>query len=89
VALPLACPDIYTLATLEPFISLHKLVVTPVVAFLADPSVLTSLKAAEDEVSRIFSHPLGAILDPNLARNEDLVPSGEDWIYETELHVRK
>ncbi|KAJ7461676.1 NUDIX hydrolase domain-like protein [Mycena galericulata] len=87
VGLPLDSPDIYTLATLKPFISLHKLVVTPVVALLTDPTVISTLRAAEDEVAHIFSHPLEAILDPTIARKEALVSAGsEDWIYDTELH---
>ncbi|KAJ6614591.1 NUDIX hydrolase domain-like protein [Mycena sp. CBHHK59/15] len=87
VGLPLACPDIHTLATLPPFISLHKLVVTPIVAVLTNPSIIRTLSAAHTEVSRIFSHPLRAILEPTLAQNERLVPLGsEDWIYDTEFH---
>ncbi|KAF8162477.1 NUDIX hydrolase domain-like protein [Mycena galopus ATCC 62051] len=49
VGLPLNSPDIRTLGTLRPFISLHRLVVTPVVALLTDPSVISTLKASEDE----------------------------------------
>ncbi|KAJ7032035.1 NUDIX hydrolase domain-like protein [Mycena alexandri] len=87
VGLPLNAPRIHILATLQPFISLHKLVVTPVIAFLADRSMISTLRAAEDEVAHIFSHPLEAILDPALARKESLVsPGSEDWIYGTELH---
>ncbi|KAJ7735783.1 hypothetical protein B0H16DRAFT_1731208 [Mycena metata] len=87
VGLPLNSSQIHTLATLQPFISLHKLVVTPIVALLADPSILSTLQAAEDEVAHIFSHPLEAILDPALARKESLVsPGSEDWTYDTELH---
>ncbi|KAF7360165.1 Nudix hydrolase domain-containing protein [Mycena venus] len=87
VGLPLQSPDIHLLGTLRPFISLHKLVVTPVVALLTDPSIISTLQASEDEVAQIFSHPLEAILDPTLARKEPLVSSGtEDWIYDTELH---
>ncbi|KAJ6557923.1 NUDIX hydrolase domain-like protein [Mycena capillaripes] len=87
VGLPLNSADIYTLATLQPFISLHKLVVTPVVALLTDPSIISNLYASADEVAHIFSHPLEAILDPSLAQKEPLVaPGTEDWIYDTELH---
>ncbi|KAF7331527.1 Nudix hydrolase domain-containing protein [Mycena kentingensis (nom. inval.)] len=87
VALPLMSPDIHTLATLPPFVSLHKLVVTPVVALLTEPALIGTLKASENEVAAIFSHPLEAILDPLLAAKEKLVErGGEDWIYETELH---
>ncbi|KAJ6582966.1 NUDIX hydrolase domain-like protein [Mycena vulgaris] len=87
VRLPLDSPEIHTLATLQPCISLHKLVVTPVIALLTDRSIISTLKAAEDEVAHIFSHPLEAILDPAMARKEALVsPGSEDWIYDTELH---
>ena len=88
--LPLNCPDIHVLGALHPFVSVHGLLVTPVVAFLADTSVLQRLKAAENEVSCIFSHPLEAILDPSLSEKEKLVPIGsEDWPYQTEYHVRE
>jgi peroxisomal coenzyme A diphosphatase NUDT7 len=64
-------------------------VVTPVVAFLDDLSVLEELRAAPGEVSHIFDHPLEALLDPELARKEALVPlDSEHWPYEEELHVR-
>ncbi|KAJ7109615.1 NUDIX hydrolase domain-like protein [Mycena crocata] len=89
VGLPLDSPDIHTIATLQPFISLHKLVVTPIVALLTDASIVSTLKASQDEVAHIFSHPLEAILDPTImdARKETLVSRGsEDWIYETEFH---
>ncbi|KAJ7185840.1 NUDIX hydrolase domain-like protein [Mycena filopes] len=86
VGLPLNSPHIHTLATLQPFISLHKLVVTPVIALLDDPSIISTLQASPHEVAHIFSHPLEAILDPSLARKESLVSAGEDWIYDTELH---
>jgi len=87
VGLPLNSPDIHTLGTVRPFISLHRLVVTPVVALLTDPSIISTLQASEDEVAQIFSHPLEAILNPTLARKEPLVsPGTEDWIYDTELH---
>jgi len=63
--------------------------VTPVIGVLTNPKVLDNLKASESEVDRIFSHPLAALLDPKLALSEPLVSIGsEDWIYETELHVR-
>jgi len=41
-----------------------------------------------DEVSRIFSHPLEAILDPPIALNEQLSEmGGPDWPYEEDLYV--
>ena len=88
VALPLNCASIFTIGALEPFLSLHGLIVTPVLAFLADSSVLNDLVAAEGEVAHIFNHPLEAILDPSLVKNEPLVPIGsEHWFYDTELYV--
>ncbi|KAJ7583610.1 NUDIX hydrolase domain-like protein [Mycena floridula] len=87
VGLPLNCPDIYTLCTLEPFVSLHKLVVTPVVAFLANPTILDDLKAAEDEVAHIFNHRLDALLDPSIMRGEPIAEkSSENWIYHEEFY---
>jgi hypothetical protein len=63
--------------------------VTPVVALLDDVSVLEELRAAPHEVACIFDHPLEAVLDPELARGEALVPlESDDWPYEVELHVR-
>jgi peroxisomal coenzyme A diphosphatase NUDT7 len=88
VGLPLNCPDIYTVALLEPFISLHRLIVTPVIAILTQPAALGNLEAAQAEVACIFTHPLEAILDPALARSEPLVALGsENWPYDTELYV--
>ena len=89
VGLPLGSPHVHTLCTLEPCVSQFKVVVTPVVAYLDDVSVLEALRAAPGEVARIFDHPLEALLDPELAREEGLVPIGsDDWPYEEELHVR-
>jgi coenzyme A diphosphatase NUDT7 len=88
VELPLDSPDIHTIALLEPYISLYRIIVTPVIAVLTRPSLLDQLKAAENEVACIFTHPLRAIWDPSLARSEPLVAPGEDWPYDTELHVR-
>ena len=91
VALPLHSPHVHTLCTLEPVVSQHGVVVTPVVAYLDDVSVLEELRAAPGEVARIFDHPLEAVLDPELMREvEGLVPHGsEDWPYEEELYVRR
>jgi coenzyme A diphosphatase NUDT7 len=81
-------PAIYTLGCLEPFISLHRLFVTPVIAFLAQPAILKSLKASEVEVSHIFSHPLEAMLDPALVNRETLVAIGsDDWPYQSDVYV--
>jgi hypothetical protein len=91
VAFPLCSPHVHTLCTLEPFVSPNRVLVTPVIAFLDDVSVLEELCAAPGEVARIFDHPLEALLDPELLLRdleENLVPLGsEDWPYETELHV--
>ncbi|KAH6880174.1 NUDIX hydrolase [Coprinopsis sp. MPI-PUGE-AT-0042] len=85
VELPIDSPDIHILGTLRPFISLHRLIVVPVVALLTKATLLRRLKASEHEVACIFSHPLAALLDPSLAQQEKLVPIGsEDWPYETE-----
>lgn len=74
---------------MQPCISLHRILVTPVVAFLSKPELLKSLKASPSEVSHIFSHPLEAIIDPTLSKHENLVPIGsEDWPYESEVYVR-
>ncbi|KAI0261544.1 NUDIX hydrolase domain-like protein [Gloeopeniophorella convolvens] len=87
VALPLRSPHVHALCTLHPFVSQHKLLVTPVVALLDDTAVLRALRAAPHEVAHIFDHPLEALLDPELARAEALVPMGsENWPYEAELH---
>ncbi|KIY61343.1 hypothetical protein CYLTODRAFT_459938 [Cylindrobasidium torrendii FP15055 ss-10] len=87
VGLPLDCPHIHVIAVLEPFISMHKIAAIPVVAFLTDNSVLEHLHPEESEVSRIFSHPLRAMLDPTLVRDEPLAEAGsEDWIYPEDLH---
>lgn len=81
-------PAIYTLGCLEPFISLHRLFVTPVIAFLAHPAILKFLKASEGEVSHVFSHPLEAILDPTLVNRETLVAIGsDDWPYQSDVYV--
>ena len=75
---------------LDPFVSQYKVVVTPVVALLDDVSILDGLRAAPGEVAHIFTHPLEALLDPELARSEKLVPMGsEDWPYEAELYVSR
>ena len=90
VAFPLCSPHVHTLCTLEPFISPNRVLVTPVIAFLDNTSVLEELRAEPREVAGIFDHPLEALLDPELLRDseEKLVPLGsEHWPYDTELHV--
>ncbi|TEB34719.1 hypothetical protein FA13DRAFT_1625727, partial [Coprinellus micaceus] len=83
VGLPLTSPDIHVLGRLNSSISLHRLIVVPVVGVLTRPYVLNDLKASEDEVDNIFSHPLEAILDPSISSKEPLSAVGsEDWPYE-------
>lgn len=87
--MPPDCPSIYILGTLEPYISQHKLLVTPVIAFLSHPDVVTRLIPSLGEVAHIFSHPLEALLDPTLAKSDELAPIGsENWPYDSEFHVR-
>lgn len=88
VSLPLSSPSIHTLSILSPFLSQGQLLVTPIVAFLTDPSLLATLVPAPGEVDHIFTHPLEAILEPELARKEPLVDKGgKDWPYKEEFHV--
>lgn len=86
------------LTTLRPFISLYKLLVTPVVVLLShhNPSAfLSELVPNEGEVDYIFHHPLEAILapDPTVIPALDVEREmfsnigGEDWPYETEWYV--
>ncbi|KAJ3536543.1 hypothetical protein NMY22_g5997 [Coprinellus aureogranulatus] len=87
VGLPKDSPHIHILGRLNPFISLHRLVVIPVVALLTQPDLLNDLKASEDEVADIFSHPLEAILDPTISAKEPLSAIGsENWPYEASDH---
>ncbi|GJJ08550.1 hypothetical protein Clacol_002768 [Clathrus columnatus] len=66
------------------------LFVTPVVTFLTDLAVLDILSPSPVEVDAIFSHPLEAFLDPELAAFELLVDIGsENWPYSTEFYVSK
>ncbi|EAU85100.2 NUDIX hydrolase [Coprinopsis cinerea okayama7 len=84
---PTECGHVHILGVLHPFLSLHRLLVVPVVALLTDTSVLKNLRASEKEVACIFSHPLEAILDPAISAEERLVDVGsEDWPYETEFY---
>ncbi|KAI0033095.1 NUDIX hydrolase domain-like protein [Vararia minispora EC-137] len=86
VSLPLSSPHVHVLTALHPFISAARLIVTPVVAFLSSPSLLSGLKANKGEVDRIFSYPLEAMIEPEFAREEELVGKGEDWPYDEELY---
>ncbi|KAJ8072775.1 hypothetical protein PM082_016334 [Marasmius tenuissimus] len=89
VGLPTDSSNIRVLCTLEPVLSLHKIIVTPVVAYLQDPRVLETLRPCEGEVARIFTFPFEAVLDPGVLVEvgEPLVGKGtEDWGYEEDLH---
>ncbi|CAL1715944.1 unnamed protein product [Somion occarium] len=87
VGLPLDSPHIHTVCLLRPYTSSSRLLVTPVVALLTDTSILRNLTRCEDEVDRIFDHPLEAMLDPSLASEEPLVKKGsEDWLYKSDYH---
>jgi len=85
------------LTTLRPFLSLYKLLVTPVIVLLTHPdpnTMLSKLIPNEGEVDHIFHHPLEALLDPDpalvgaldLDRHKFSVVGGEDWPYETEWY---
>ena len=88
IALDTKCPHLRTVATLPPFISAKKLVVTPTIALLLDPSVLNTLIPGQGEVDLIFDHPVKAFLDPTVVAGEKLAPKGsEQWRWESELHV--
>lgn len=87
VALPLQHPSIHTLCVLRPFIAYTRLLVTPVVAFLSDHTVLDDLVPSAGEVDVIFDHPLEALLDPHLSAQENLVEIGSElWPYEEQYY---
>lgn len=66
---------------LDPLVSQDKVIVTPVVALLDDVSILDGLCAAPGEAAHTLDHPLEALLDPELARGENLVPIGSEDCY--------
>lgn len=79
------------LGTLEPH-PFHGLTVVPVVAVSTNSKILDQLEPAQGEVDHIFSHPLEAILNPELApdlsESEHLVNHGSEyWPYENRYHV--
>ncbi|EIW84192.1 hypothetical protein CONPUDRAFT_50555, partial [Coniophora puteana RWD-64-598 SS2] len=87
VALPLNSPYVYVLNAFPPFLSASQLLVTPIVAFLSEPSIIDSLIPCAGEVDTIFDHPLEAILDPSLMDGEPMVPlHSEHWPYDSEFH---
>ncbi|KEP52186.1 NUDIX hydrolase [Rhizoctonia solani 123E] len=96
IGLPTPNPAVHVIAVLTPFLSLYRLAVTPVVAFLSDLTLLDHLTPNPDEVDEIFDHPLEAILSPELAAS--LAPRPErplsargsaQWPYEEEYHRMK
>ncbi|PVG04044.1 hypothetical protein CPB86DRAFT_690995, partial [Serendipita vermifera] len=81
--------SLHFITYLPPFLSQWKLLVTPVVMYLEDTSVIDTLRAGVNEVDRIFSHPLKAILDPSIVgspQEELSEKGGEDWPYQEELY---
>ncbi|KLO08787.1 hypothetical protein SCHPADRAFT_858627 [Schizopora paradoxa] len=95
VGLPLDYQKIHPLCILRPFVSLYGLLVSPVVCFLSDASLVDNLVASESEVERIFEHPLEAIINPNILNEEGssevaqslLAEKGsDDWPYADDLH---
>ncbi|KAI0085266.1 NUDIX hydrolase domain-like protein [Irpex rosettiformis] len=89
VGLPLNHPGVHTLCLLRPFIAWTRslVLVTPVVSFLTDFSVLENLRPCESEVDIIFDHPLEAILEPSLSASEPLVPlNSELWPSDIEYY---
>ncbi|KAI5892245.1 uncharacterized protein SCHCODRAFT_02732654 [Schizophyllum commune H4-8] len=87
VKLPLSSPHVHPICLLDPFVSAHHLIVTPVIALLSDVSLLDTLEANADEVAHIFTHPLHPILDPSEAQSLSLVPKGsEDWPWTEDYH---
>lgn len=90
VALDIKSPHLRTVVTLPPFLSAKKLIVTPTVGLLTDPSILNTLVPCQDEVDLIFDHPLKAFLDPTTVAGENLAPIGsEQWRWESEHYVRR
>jgi len=87
IALDIKSPHLRTIVTLPPFISVKKIIVTPTIALLSDPSVLDALVPSQDEVDLIFDHPVKAFLDPTIVAGENLAPIGsEQWEWESEFH---
>ena len=90
IALDITSPNLRTVVTLPPFVSAKKLIVTPTIGLLTDPSVLNALVPSQDEVDLIFDHPVKAFLDPAIVTGENLAPIGsEQWMWASELYVRQ
>jgi len=89
IALDITSPHLRTVIKLPPFITPKKVIVTPIIGMLADPSVLNTLVPSQDEVDLIFDHPVKAFLDPIVVAGENLAPMGsEQWMWASELYVR-
>lgn len=87
VRLPLSSPHVHPICLLDPFVSAHHLIVTPVIALLSDITLLDALEANAAEVAHIFTHPLPAILNPIFMDGQPLVPKGsDDWPFSEEYH---
>ncbi|KAF9649871.1 hypothetical protein BDM02DRAFT_3094075, partial [Thelephora ganbajun] len=87
IALDVESPHLRIVTTLPPFLSAKKLIVTPTIGLLTDPSVLDTLVPSPDEVDLIFDHPVKAFLDPTIAVGGNLAPVDSDpWVWEAELH---
>ncbi|KIJ52653.1 hypothetical protein M422DRAFT_223313 [Sphaerobolus stellatus SS14] len=88
IGLPTNLKGLHFLCYIRPFISLYRILVTPIVMLLTDLSVLDRLEPSVEEVDHIFDHPLEAILDPNLVANYPLAEKGSElWPYETEFYA--
>ncbi|BEI81259.1 hypothetical protein CcaverHIS002_0204190 [Cutaneotrichosporon cavernicola] len=95
--LPLTSPHVHVLTMLEPVLTVlpmnahlkNHIVVTPVVAFISDPALVTTLRPNPEEVECIFDHPLKAIhtgvVDGELAENLNLTDTNW-WPGPTEFH---
>jgi len=87
ISLDTKSPHLRTVTTLPPFVSAKKLIVTPTVALLVEPSVLDTLIPGQGEVDLIFYHPVKGFLDPTVVAGEKLAPKGsEQWRWESEFH---
>ncbi|KAG9013882.1 hypothetical protein FRB94_004262 [Tulasnella sp. JGI-2019a] len=85
IGLPTPHPSIHILTTLPAQISLYKIIVTPVVAYLSDPTtVLPQLKANPDEVDEIFDWRLDAFLDPSLVPRCRHETKDIPWVSDTQ-----
>nr|XP_018265343.1 uncharacterized protein I303_01708 [Kwoniella dejecticola CBS 10117]OBR87501.1 hypothetical protein I303_01708 [Kwoniella dejecticola CBS 10117] len=97
VGLPLDHPSIHPLTILEQVMTIlplnshmkNHIVVTPVVCFISDTSLLKDLVPNPDEVDAIFTHPLKGCLTGTLDEKDSLGlvdVGGEWWPHEEEYH---